>query len=186
MSMIVTSLKTGTVFQEDGQPFLVLKYEHIKVSRGSANVKVKARNLITGQVLEKGFIASAKIDEADIYRKNAQYLYNDGTAYVFMDPDTFEQVSISADTLGDSARFLLEGQKVQILYFDGNPISVDLPITMVFEITETVPGYKGNTVTNVLKEATIQNGTVVKVPPFIKVGDKVKIDTRTGDYSSKA
>jgi elongation factor P len=184
--MIATDLKTGTVFKEEGAPYVVLKYEHIKSARGGANVKAKARNLLTGQVLEKSYLATAKIEDADVQRKNAQYLYKEGTKYVFMDPDTYEQVYIAEDILGESARFLMDGENVQVMYFEDRPVSVDLPITMFFEITYTEPGYKGNTVSNVYKDATINNGTVVKVPTFIKIGDKVKIDTRSGDYISKA
>ena len=184
--MIVTDLKTGTIFKESGQPFLVVKYEHIKVSRGSANVKVKAKNLITGQVLEKGYVASAKVEDADVRRKNAQYLYRDGNTYNFMDPDTYEQFNISEDTIGFSAQFLKDGEKVQILYFEDRPVSVDLPVTVVFKVTYTEPGFKGNTVSNVLKDATLENGAKVKVPTFIKIDDIVKIDTRDGSYVSKA
>lgn len=183
--MIATELKTGKIFQENGTPLLVLKYEHIKVSRGSAQVKVRVRNLLTGQVYERSFQSTGKVEPADVYTKNVQYLYNDGS-FVFMDPETYEQFSIESDVIGDSSRFLVEGQTVMVQYFNDKPISVDLPITMVFEVTYTEPGYKGNTVTNVLKPATIDNGAEVKVPIFIKIGDKVKIDTRSGDYVSKA
>jgi elongation factor P len=184
--VIVTDLKTGSVFKENNQPFLVLKYEHIKVSRGSANVKLRVRNLINGQVLEKGYISTAKLEPADVSRKNAQYLYKDGDNYVFMDPDTYEQFNIPEEVIGEPARFLTEGTIVQVLYFEDKAISVDLPVSMIFEVTYTEPGYKGNTVSNVLKDATLSNGATAKVPTFIKIGDKVKIDTRTGEYSSKA
>jgi len=112
-------------------------------------------------------------------------LYKD-SGYVFMDPETFEQFSINADLMGESVKFLKEGEKVIVQYFEGNPISVDLPISLIFEVTYTEPGFKGNTVSNVLKEATLDNGTVIKVPTFIKIGDKVKIDSRTGGYLAKA
>jgi elongation factor P len=184
--MIVTDLKTGAVFKENDQPFLVVKYEHIKVSRGSANVKLRVKNLRTGQVLEKGYISTAKMEPADVYRKNAQYLYKEGERYVFMDPETYDQIYIEEDLIGEPARFLMEGENVVVMYFEGTPISIDLPITMTFEVTYTEPGFKGNTVSNVLKDATLNNGAVVKVPTFIKIGDKVKIDTRDGSYTSKA
>lgn len=183
--MIATDLKTGRIYQENGQPLQVIKYEHIKVSRGSANVKVRVRNLITGQVLDKGYIATAKVEDADVQTKTAQYLYNDGS-YVFMDPTTFEQFNISEDILGRATDFLIEGEKAIVQYFDGRPISVDLPASLIFEVGYTEPGYKGNTVTNVQKEATLTNGTIVKVPIFIKIGDKIKVDTRSGEYISKA
>lgn len=183
--MLATDLKTGRIYQENGQPLQVIKYEHIKVSRGSANVKVRVRNLETGQVLERGYISTAKVEDADVQTKSAQYLYNDGS-YIFMDPDTFDQFSIKEDVLGKSAEFLVEGEKVIVKYFEGRAISVELPASMIFEVTYTEPGYKGNTVTNVLKEAQLSNGYTAKVPIFIKTGDRVKIDTRSGEYISKA
>jgi elongation factor P len=183
--MLVTDMKTGSVFKENNQPFLVLKYEHIKVSRGSANVKLRVKNLISGQVLEKGYISTAKMDPADVSRRNAQYLYQEN-GYVFMDPETYDQFTISEELLGDSAKFLKAGETVQVMSFEGTPISVDLPVTLVFEVTYTEPGFKGNTVTNTLKEATLDNGAVVRVPTFIKIGDKIKVDTRSSEYVSKA
>ncbi|RJR27304.1 elongation factor P [candidate division WWE3 bacterium] len=184
--MLATDLKTGTIFKENGQPFLVIKYEHIKSARGGANVKVRARNLLTEQVLEKSYLASAKMESADVFRKNAQYLYKENESYVFMDPDTYEQIYISADLVGETSQFLKEGENVQVMYFESRPVSVETPITMVFEVTYTEPGFKGNTVSNVYKDAILDNGASVKVPTFIKIGDKVKIDTRSGTYVSKA
>ncbi len=183
--LIATDLKTGTIFKEDGYPYQVVKYEHTKTARAGATVKVKARNLVTGAVLEKGYLGSAKVEEADISRRNAQYLYKDN-GYVFMDPQSYEQITISADVLGDQVKFLMEGENVIVMYFEGRPVSVDLPISMVFEVTYTEPGFKGNTVSNVLKDATLNNGATAKVPTFIKIGDKIKVDTRTGEYVSRA
>jgi len=183
--MLANELKTGTIFKEDNSPYLVMKYEHIKSARGGANVKVKARNLLTGQVLEKSYLASGKVEDADVQRKNAQYLYKEKD-FVFMDPDTYEQISIPEDVIGEPARFLTEGISVQVLYFEDRPVSVDLPITMVFEITYTEPGFRGNTVSTVYKDATLANGATVKVPTFAKIGDKIKVDTRSGEYVSKA
>jgi elongation factor P len=184
--LLATDLKTGKIFKDGGFPYLVVKYEHTKTARAGATIKVKAKNLVTGSVLEKGYLGSAKVEEADVVRKDAQYLYKEGTNFVFMDPSTYEQVYISDETVGDQGRFLVEGENVIVMYFEGTPVSVDLPTTINFEVTYTEPGYKGNTVSNVLKEATLNNGAVVKVPTFIKIGDKVKIDTRDGSYVSKA
>ncbi len=184
--MIATDLKTGSIFKENGAPFVVLKYEHIKSARSGANVKVKARNLLTGQVLEKSYLASAKTEDADVRRQNAQYLYKDGTSYAFMDPDTYEQINIREEIVGDQYQFLKEGEKVQVMYFEDRPVSIELPITMIFEISYTEPGFKGNTVSNVYKDAVLDNNATVKVPTFIKIGDKIKVDTRTGEYISKA
>lgn len=184
--MIATDLKTGRIYKEDNAPLLVLRYDHIKSARGGANVKVKVRNLINGNVLEKGYDGSARVEEADVSRKNAQYLFKENNGYVFMDPTTYEQLTIPTDILGDSAQYLMEGETVQVVFFEDNPISVELPNSMVFEVTYTEPGFKGNTVSNVYKDATLHNGSSAKVPTFIKIGDKVKIDTRTGEYISKA
>ncbi|HXK52512.1 elongation factor P [Candidatus Nomurabacteria bacterium] len=183
--MIATELKTGTIFKENEVPYLVLKYTHTKVARSGANVKVKAKSLLNGSVIEKSYNGTTKLEEADIFRKSAQYLYKEG-GYIFMDPDTFEQFTIPEDILGESAQFLREGESVQVLYFEDAPISVELPISMLFEVTYTEPGFKGNTVSNVYKDATVDNGAVVKVPSFINIGEKVKIDTRTGEYISRA
>jgi elongation factor P len=183
--MLATELKTGVIFKMNNQPYVVMKYEHIKLGRGSASVKIRAKNIVTGQVIDKGCVSTEKFEDADVFRKNAQYLYKEKD-YVFMDQDTCEQFNISADLLGESAKFLLEGQFVQVQYFEGKPILVDLPISMVFEVVYTEPGFKGNTVSNVLKEAKINTGATIKVPTFVKIGDKIKIDTRNGSYSSKA
>ncbi len=183
--MVVTDLKNGVIFKENGHPFIVVKYEHVKVSRGSAQVRVKMKDLITGQVLEKSWQSTAHVEDTYVETKNAQYLYKD-TGYVFMDPENFNQFTIDEETIGDTAKFFKEGEKVMVKYFEGNPISVDLPITMIFEIKYTEPGFKGNTVTNVYKDAELENGTIVKVPTFIKIGDKIKVDTRNGEYVSKA
>jgi len=183
--MIVTDLKNGIIFRDGGQPFLVLKYSHIKVSRGSAQVKVRAKNIITGQVLDKTWQAGASVEDAYVANKTAQYLYKDN-GYVFMDPNTYEQFTISEDVIGDSSKYLKEGESVIVKYFDNQPYGIDLPISMIFTIKYTEPGYKGNTVNNVYKEAEFDNGTKVKVPMFIKIGDKIKVDTRTGEYVSKA
>lgn len=184
--MIATDLKTGKVFRENNSPFLVIKYEHIKSARGGATVKVTAKNLITGAVLEKGFKAGDSVEEANVYRKNAQYLYKDPSGYNFMDPESYDQFSIDESVIKEEGKFLKEGVSVIVVYFEDKPISIDLPNSLVFEVAYTEPGFKGNTVSNVYKEAELDNGMKVKVPMFVKVGDKVKIDTRTGEYLSKA
>lgn len=184
--MLASDLKTGTIFKEGNTPYLVLKYTHVKVARGGATVRVKIKDILTGSVREISYVSSAKVEDADVVRKNAQYIYMDNLGYVFMDPDTYEQFTLLEDAIEDSVKFLTEGIKVQVLYFEGKPISIELPITLDFEVSYTEPGFKGNTVSNVYKDATIDNGTVVKVPSFIKTKDKVKIDTRTGEYVSKA
>lgn len=181
-----TELRNGTVFQEAGNLFQVLNYEHIKMGRGSGTIKVKVRNLKSGSVVEKSFITGARVESADVEKKKAQFLYQDEQSYNFMDPVTFEQFAINASVLGESARFLKEGGEVNLVVFDGEAIGVELPNSIIYEISETGPGEKGNTVSNVYKEATLDNGLIVKVPMFIKVGDKIKVDTRTGEYVERA
>lgn len=183
--MLASDLKTSTIYKDNEEPYVVLKYTHVKTARGGATVKVKVRNLITGSVFEKSYLSSAKVADADVRRKKMQYLY-DSNGFVFMDHETYDQVVISENVVGEAADFLKEGESVHVLYFEENPVSVDLPNTMIFEITYTEPGFKGNTVSNVYKDATLENGAKVKVPTFLKIGDKVKVDTRSGSYVSKA
>lgn len=184
--MLATDLKTGVIYKESGAPFVVLKYEHIKSARSGATVKVKVRNLLTSQVLLKSYVGTAKVEDADVRKQNVSYLYNDGFNYVFMDPDTYEQIPMVADTVGDSAKFLKEGEKVQVMYFEDSPVSIQLPASMIFTISYTEPGFKGNTVSNAYKDATLENGTIIKVPPFLKIGDTIKVNTETEEYVSKA
>ena len=184
--MLATDLKTSVIYKENGAPFIVIKYEHVKTARSGATVKVKVRNLLTSQVLLKSYVGTAKVEDADVRRKNLQYLYSDGTDFIFMDTNTYEQTTMLKDIVGDNEKFLKEGDTVQVMYFEDNPVSIQLPNTVVFEISYTEPGFKGNTVNNSYKDATIENGTVIKVPPFIKIGDKVKINTETQEYVSKA
>ena len=181
-----SDLKVGKIFQEGNQPYKVERYSHSKVARSGATIKIKARNLITGDQRDFTYSGSDKVEEADTRNKNVQYLYNDGASYYFMDPESYEQFSISKNDLGSSADYLQDGQTIQVLLFQDKPVSIDLPISMVFEIIYTEPGHKGNTVTNAYKDADLSNGLRVKVPMFMKIGDSVKIDTRNGEYMSKA
>ncbi|MBI4091429.1 elongation factor P [candidate division WWE3 bacterium] len=182
----VTDLRNGTVFKENGDPYLVLKFELIKLARQGAYIKVKAKNLLSGAIIERSWHSNLAVEEADVYRRNSQYLYKDGKSFVFMDTKTYDQETISEDLLGESSKFLKEGQKVQVLFYEGRPIAVDLPPSAVFEVTYTEPGYKGNTVSNVYKPATIETGALVRVPMFITKGEKIKVDTRTGEYLERA
>ncbi len=183
--MLATDLKTGTIFKENDQPYKVEKYSHSKVARGGATVKIRARNLITEQTIDKTYNGNIKFEEADTHRKNAQYLYKD-TGFVFMDPDSYNQFTMTEDEIGESSNFLVEGETVQVLYFENKAVSIELPNSMIYEVVYTEPGHKGNTVSTVYKDAELSNGYIAKVPTFIKIGDKVKIDTRNGAYVSKA
>lgn len=178
----VTELRNGTVFKEDSQILQVLTYEHIKMGRGSGTIKVKVRNLKTGSVVEKSFITGARVDEANVEKVKAQFLYRDGEAFNFMDPVSFEQFQIPISVVEEQARFLKDGMEVTLVVSEGQALALEISNSLIYEVTDTGPGEKGNTVSNVYKDATLDNGLVVKVPMFMKVGDKVKVDTRTGAY----
>lgn len=178
----VNELRNGSVFKEDKDLFQVVNFEHIKMGRGSGNVKIKARNLKTGSIIEKSFITGARVEEADVEKKKTQYLYQDGDSLYFMDPVSFEQFSLPFSVAADSAKFLKESLEVNLIVGENEALGMEIPNSLIYEIVETGPGERGNTVSNVYKDAKVDNGLLVKVPMFMKVGDKVKIDTRTGLY----
>ncbi len=182
MALNVNELRNGAVFKEDGNIFLVITYEHNKTGRGSGNIKLKVRNLRSGSIIEKSFITGARVEEADVQKKKVQFLYRDGDNLNFMDPVSFEQFSMPSTVAGDLAKFLKDSLDVILIVSGEEGLGLELPISLVYEITETGPEEKGNTVSNVFKEATLDNGLVVKVPMFMHAGEKVKIDTRTGQY----
>ena len=181
----VTELRAGTTYEESGQYFVVLSYEHIKMGRGSANIKVKVRNIKTGTIVDKGFTNGAKVQDIQVLKKEMQFLYKDDDAVYFMDPQTFEQVSIPLQLVPEHI-YLKEGESFQVSILEGEPLSVALPPKMVFRVTETAPGVKGNSATNVFKEAILENGLKTRVPLFITSGELIKVDTRTGNYAEKA
>ncbi len=178
----VNDLRNGTVFKDDNQLWQVVNYEHVKMGRGSGTIKVKVKNLKSGSTTEKSFITGARVDEANVVKEKAQFLYQDGESFNFMNPTSFEQFSIDREVIGDQSKYLKEGLDVVLIVNDGEAIGLELPNSIIYEITETGPEEKGNTVSNVYKEATIDNGLIIKVPMFMKVGEKVKVDTRTGQY----
>lgn len=178
----VNDLRNGTIFSEGRDLFQVITFEHIKMGRGSGNIKLKVRNIRTGSIVEKSFITGARVDEADVEKKKAQYLYQDGESYNFMDPVTFEQFPLSTAVLADNAKYLKEGLEVDLIVSGDEALSIELPNSIIYETAETGPGERGNTVSNVYKDATMENGLIVKVPMFMKVGEKVKVDTRNGAY----
>lgn len=181
----VTELRNGTVFEDSGQIFQVLSYEHIKMGRGSANIKVKVKNLKTGSTTEKSFISGAKVNNLQVIKKDLQFLYEDSSYCYFMDPVTFEQTSMPISS-ADGHEYLAEGENFNISFLRQEAFALNLPPKMEYKVIETVPGVKGNSATNVYKDAVLENGIKIKVPLFIKEGDRVKIDTRTAQYSEKA
>lgn len=178
----VTDLRTGAVFAEGANLFQVLTYEHTKMGRGSGSIKVKVRNLRTGAVVERGFITGARVDEANVDKRKVQYLYQDGEAFNFMDPASFEQFPLSKVVVGEQAKFLKEGLELSLIVNGEEALGLELPNSLIYTISETGPSEKGNTVSNVFKEATMENGLMVKVPMFMQVGQKLKVDTRSGEY----
>jgi elongation factor P len=186
MMISVTELRGGRRFLIEGQPWEVIEYKHVKMGRGNANIKVKSKNLKTGAVLEKSFLNGSKVETIETERKALQYLYRDHDEYFFADPQTFEQSSLERKVLSGKERFLVEGSEVTFVMWDGAPLDIELPNSMVFEVAQTDPGVKGNSATNVFKPATMSNGLQVKVPLFVNIGDKVKVDTRNGEYQERA
>jgi elongation factor P len=180
-----SELKTGVIFKDNNIPYKVEKYEHSKTARSGATIRLRVRSLLDGLVAEKVYSSVDNVQEADIVKKTLQFLYKD-SFYVFMDPVTYDQEELSDEVVGDNKYYLKESERYTIMYFEGNPVSVEVPNSMVFEVQYTEPGFKGNTVTNTFKDATLVNGMEVKVPTFIKIGEKIKIDTRTGEYMSRA
>ncbi|MGZ6546168.1 MAG: elongation factor P [Actinomycetota bacterium] len=182
MSVSTNDLKNGMTLELDGTLFQVIEFQHVKPGKGGAFVRTKLRNLKTGAVAEKTFNAGVKVGLAIVERKDMQYLYGDGTDFVFMDLETYDQIHVSPELMGDAAGYLTEGGMAQVSMHEGVPISLDLPASMVLAITRTDPGVKGDTRTGAYKPATLETGLVVQVPLFVEEGEKVKIDTRTGEY----
>jgi len=178
--------RNGVTFDMEGQVFQIIEFQHVKPGKGAAFVRTKIRNVITGAVVEKTFSPTDKFEPAYVERKDMEYLYNDGELYYFMDVETYEQQPLNADKLTDSFRFVKENMIVKILSYKGNVFGVEPPTFVELEITETDPGFKGDTATNVTKPATLETGAEIKVPLFIDIGDKIKIDTRTGEYLERA
>ncbi len=185
--MIVASdLKNGVAFLDGGKPYKVVKYSHIKMGRGGATVRVMARNLENGELVEKTYDSKNKVDEVSTSKKRMQYLYNDGKNASFMNPMTYEQTEIELDVLGDSILFIKEGSEVDVLYWDDKALSVDIAPKVELEVVDTAPGVKGNSAANIYKPAKLENGLEIKVPLFIKIGDKIRVDTRTSEYIERA
>lgn len=180
----VTDLRAGAIFKENDEPLQVIFYEHIKMGRGTANIKVKVRNLTSGAVTEKSFINGAKVQEAALEKRELQFLYKDSDLAYFMDPSTFEQYSIKIKNL-EGTEFIKEGEMTNIQFFDGVPISLLLPPKVVMKVIETPPGVKGNSASNIYKDALLQNGIKTKVPLFINAGDEIVIDTRDNTYTKR-
>ena len=178
--------RNGLTVLIEGNIYQILEFQHVKPGKGAAFVRTKLKNIISGGVVEKTFRPTEKFGTAHIDRKDMQYLYSDGELYHFMDVETFDQIAVDGDTVGDSLKFVKENEMVKVCSHEGNVFSVEPPISVELEVTETEPGVKGDTATGATKPAIVETGASVLVPLFVNQGDKIKIDTRTGEYSSRA
>ena len=178
--------RNGLTVLIEGNIYQILEFQHVKPGKGAAFVRTKLKNIISGGVVEKTFRPTEKFENAHIERKEMQYLYQDGDLYNFMDVETYDQIALNADVVGDALKFVKENENVKICSHKGNVFSVEPPISVELEVTETEPGVKGDTATGATKPAIVETGASVLVPLFVNQGDKIKIDTRTGEYSSRA
>jgi elongation factor P len=178
-------LRKGVVIQLDGEIWQILDYHHIKMGRGSAQVRIKLRNVKRGQTVERTFQAGEKWPRAFLEQRPVQYLYRDGNEFHFMDTQSYDQFSMSATQLGEAAQYLIDGMTVDRTSYEGETIGVELPVTVDQKVVETEPGFAGDTQSGARKPATTETGLVVQVPLFVSVGDTIRIDTRTGDYQTR-
>jgi len=185
MALSITNLKKGTIFQLDGQPFKVVEYNQKVMGRGGSIVNVRVKSLLDGKVLSKTFKGNEQIDRADVTSQAAQYLYNDGSTFFFMNEETFEQFEVPADLVGDGAGFLKESDRVQLQFFDNRPINVELAKNVPLLVTYTENAVKGDTTSSIQKDATLETGITIKVPAFIKQGDVISVDTSTAAYRER-
>ena len=175
-------IRNGVVLNIDGQLWSVVEFQHVKPGKGGAFVRTKLKNVVTGKVVDRTYNAGAKIEVENVDRRDFTYLYNDGTGFVFMDVSDYDQITVPEATVGNAKNFLLENQQVTIALNNGNPLYVDLPASVVLEITYTEPGLQGDRSSAGTKSATVETGYEIQVPLFLDTGTKVKVDTRTGDY----
>ncbi|WP_449282554.1 elongation factor P [Leucobacter sp.] len=175
-------IKNGTVIKENGQLWSVVEFQHVKPGKGGAFVRTKQKNVVSGKIIDKTYNAGAKIETANVDRRDYQYLYQDGADFVFMDTADYDQLTVAGTVVGDAAKFMLENQQVQIALHEGEPLYLELPASVVLEVTYTEPGLQGDRSTGGTKPATVETGAEIQVPLFLETGTKVKVDTRTGDY----
>ena len=178
--------RNNMCFEMDGQVYQVVEFQHVKPGKGAAFVRTKYKNVKTGSVVERSFNPNEKFEQAQLDRRDMQYIYNDGELYYFMDQESYEQIPIHAEQIGEPIKFLKEEAICKVLSYKGEIFSVELPITVELEITECEPGVKGDTANNASKYATLETGAVVKVPLFVNQNERIKVDTRTGEYLERA
>ena len=177
-----SEIRKGLKFEIDGEPYTVLEFQFVKPGKGNAFTRCKIKNLITGSVMDRTYRSGEKLQEASLEERHMQFLYQDDGGFHFMDQESYEQVSLPSQVVGDDAKFMFEGLALEVLQHNGKPISLTLPNFVELQVAETDPGMKGDTVTGARKAATMSTGAVIQVPLFIERGEKLKIDTRTGEY----
>ncbi|EGG84020.1 elongation factor P [Lachnospiraceae bacterium 2_1_46FAA] len=177
--------RNGVTLEIEGNIYQILEFQHVKPGKGAAFVRTKLKNIISGGIVEKTFRPTEKFPKAHIERKDMQYLYSDGELYHFMDVETYDQIALNEDTIGDALKFVKENEMVKICSHNGNVFAVEPPLFVELQITDTEPGFKGDTAQGATKPATVETGAVVYVPLFVEQGDVLKIDTRTGEYLSR-
>ena len=180
-----SDFRKGLRIEMDGIPFEIIEFQHSKVAMRGGMVRTKLRNLLTGRIHENTFRSGDKVERPDMEMREMQYLYREGTDMIFMDLTSYEQMPIKAEAMGGKDGYLKESQMVQVLMYNGAPMDIELPVSLVFEVRETEPAVKGDTVSNVTKPATLETGLVVQVPIFVNTGDRIKVDTRNGEYLNR-
>jgi len=181
----VTQLRKGVTFEEDGQLWRVLEYEHYKPGRGNAIIRTKLRNVRTNATVNRTFLSGASVQDVRLDHRTVQFLYSDGDYYHFMDTETYEQPMLPADVLSDVIPYLKEGVTIDLESYEGEPVGIELPITVDLQVTDAPPGYAGDTATGATKQVTLETGMTLEVPLFIQTGDIVRVDTRTGQYLTR-
>ena len=177
--------RNGVTIEFEGNIYQIIEFQHVKPGKGAAFVRTKLKNIKSGGVVEKSFRPTEKCEKAHIERKDMQYLYNDGDLYYFMDPETYDQIPISSAAIGDSLKFVKENEMCKVCSHNGNVFSIEPPLFVELQVTDTEPGFKGNTATGATKPAIVETGAQVNVPLFVENGEVIKIDTRTGEYLSR-
>ncbi|MGN0710732.1 MAG: elongation factor P [Anaerovoracaceae bacterium] len=184
--LYASDFRKGMTFEMNGEPHVIIDFQHVKPGKGAAFVRTKYKNILTGATREEAFNPNDKFPKAHIETKQMQYLYNDGELYYFMDPETFEQVPLMEEQVEEAMKYLRENDEATIKFYKGSAFLVEAPNFVDLVVTETEPGVKGDTATNVTKAATVETGAVIQVPIFIEEGEKIQIDTRTGEYLGRA
>ena len=177
-----TDFRKGLKIEIDGTPFEIIEFQHFKPGKGGAMVRTKLRNILNGRVLDNTFRSGEKVERPNLESRDMQFLYRQDDELIFMDMTTYEQLQVSTSTTSGKEGFLKDGQECRVLLYKGNPLDIDIPLSLVLEVVETEPGAKGDTVSNVTKPATLETGVVIQVPIFVNIGDRVKVDTRTNGY----